>query len=267
MIPQQRVTPFYFGHSERPLFGCYHQPSPDRRRRCAVLICQPVGHEYINSHRALRQLAARFAEAGFPVLRFDYYGCGDSPGDAEDAGISEWREDIPAAIVELKRHSGLVEICVVGLRVGASLALMASCLRDDVESLVLWDPVENGRDYCDELLRLEKEMARFRPRRWIRKSTGAVEVGGFRFSSRLMAEIEEINLLASARVAVRNLLIINSSEEAESRLHHHLCGPATHVDWERVQAPSIWLPNAGGILLVPARLLQRIVSWTCGICS
>src|SRR5437773_7734152 len=74
----EKVVPFYFGSPDKLLFGCYHEPSLERRRKCAVVVCQPVGHEYINSHRALRQLAARLCDAGFPVLRFDYYGCGDS---------------------------------------------------------------------------------------------------------------------------------------------------------------------------------------------
>jgi len=87
MRQAEKVAPFYFGSPDKLLFGCYHEPTLGRRRKCAVVVCQPVGHEYINSHRALRQLAARLCDAGFPVLRFDYYGCGDSSGSREEGTI------------------------------------------------------------------------------------------------------------------------------------------------------------------------------------
>ena len=75
------IEPFYFGTSSKPLFGCYHVPQSALRRDCGVLFCAPMGSEYVRFHRAYRQLADRLAKAGFPVLRFDFYGCGDSSGD------------------------------------------------------------------------------------------------------------------------------------------------------------------------------------------
>jgi len=79
------VRPFYFGAPGKELFGCLHAPEPDCCLDCGVVVCQPFGHEYVNSHRALRQLAKRLVDAGFPVLRFDYYGCGDSRGETTES--------------------------------------------------------------------------------------------------------------------------------------------------------------------------------------
>src|SRR5436309_3450102 len=59
-------TPFYFGPASRPLFGWYHEPIAKAHRAFSMLISPPLGHEYINSHRALRHLADRSAAAGVP---------------------------------------------------------------------------------------------------------------------------------------------------------------------------------------------------------
>ena len=137
MKPDEKVVPFYFGRPDKLLFACYHEPPLERRRQCAVVVCQPVGHEYINSHRALRQLASRLCDAGFPVLRFDYYGCGDSSRNAEEGRIPQWLEDISTAISEVRRRAGAVQNCLIGLRVGGALAMIAVAERADLENLVL----------------------------------------------------------------------------------------------------------------------------------
>jgi predicted alpha/beta hydrolase len=65
-----------------------------------------------------RQLAAR----GFNVLRFDYYGSGDSAGDDSEMRLSGSCEDIVAAIEELKDICDAKTVALIGLRLGASLA-------------------------------------------------------------------------------------------------------------------------------------------------
>ena len=62
--------------------------------------------------------------------------------------------DTRAAIDELKRQvPGLDRVTLVGLRFGATLAAAAAAGRDDVERLVLWDPVVDGADYMQSVLR------------------------------------------------------------------------------------------------------------------
>ena len=71
---------FFFRESKSPLFAQYHAPDTGGGgvRSTSVLLCQPYGHEYIRAHRAFRTLGERLARAGFPTLRFDYRGCGES---------------------------------------------------------------------------------------------------------------------------------------------------------------------------------------------
>jgi len=126
------------------------------------LICQPVGHEYVNSHRALRHLAARLAEAGFPVLRFDYYGCGDSSGNSEDASVAQWLKDISAAVVRIETSLRSFPHLYVGLRFGCDAGSSGRLLNK--ATLKAWsfgDPVMEGEKYFDELLLLERKCCVF----------------------------------------------------------------------------------------------------------
>jgi pimeloyl-ACP methyl ester carboxylesterase len=145
------VQPFYFGTSQKQLFGVYHAPEARAARQAAFLLCQPLGHEYLRAHRAFRNLAVALAGQGFHVLRFDYFGCGDSGGDDEQATVEQCLLDLSAAIDELKDTAGAAKVSLIGLRFGATLAAVAASRRTDIDRIVLWDPVLEGRDYLDDL--------------------------------------------------------------------------------------------------------------------
>lgn len=257
------TSPFYFGSAGKRLYGCLHKPPPNRRRGCAVLICQPIGHEYINSHRALRQLAVRLAEAGFPALRFDYYGCGDSSGDAEAGTVPQWLEDISTAVSELRQRCGLSRVCLLGLRLGGALSAIVAARRTDVEGLVLWDPVVRGSSYLEELLALQEEMQRFRPRSGgRRKAQAPLELLGFPLSRALASEIEDINLLAIADRLDKNVLVVESKGlENDTNMQTRLTQPGARLNYQRMEIPQVWLPTVDGSLLVPAPAINTVVSW------
>ena len=267
MKPAEKVLPLYFGSPDKLLFGCFHDPTLERRRKCAVVVCQPVGHEYVNSHRALRQLAARLCNAGFPVLRFDYHGCGDSSGSGEEGTILQWLEDISTAISEVRRRTGLVQVCLIGLRLGGALAMIAAAERADLESIALWDPVVSGKSYLYGLLRLQKEMLRFRPKpSSAQEPQGHLDVLGFPLSRLLRAELEKIDLLAVAGSPAKNVLVIQSDQTSgEANLKEHLSQTEARLEYQRLDAPQIWLPTSDGSLLVPSQILHSIVSWTYGV--
>ena len=114
------MTPFYFGMRQRRLFGIY-EPARTSSAHAAVL-CNPWGNEYIHAYRSLRQLALLLTIAGFHILRFDYYGTGNSAGDMIDADVQGWKADIETAMDELRHITDLQQVTLVGLRLGATLA-------------------------------------------------------------------------------------------------------------------------------------------------
>jgi len=263
MSPHNGILPLYFGPRDRSLFGCYHKPRLERSGKCAVVICQPLGHEYINCHRALRQLAARLADAGFPVLRFDYYGCGDSSGETEDGTISGWLEDVSTALAEVRRRTGIDQTCVVGLRLGATLALMSGALRGEIERLVLWNPVIDGKTYLEELLSLQKEMLCFRPRPKTRqKPEDYIEVLGFPLSNLLCDQLRALDLLRLLQRPAHNVLMLESYPVPfGDTLRNHLSQSEARLEYQVIEATPIWLPTSDGSLHVPFQALQAAVSW------
>src|SRR5947209_7721960 len=84
--PAVRQTALYLPGDGRPYFAWLHRPEGTPPSDHAVVICPPVGHEQVHSHRALRHLADASARCGLPTLRLDYDGTGDSPGSDEDPG-------------------------------------------------------------------------------------------------------------------------------------------------------------------------------------
>src|SRR5438874_5834071 len=84
-----------------------------------VLIVPPFGWEDVCSYRPLRFLARMLAQSGFPVLRFDLPGTGDSSGDALGRELFEaWIQSIDDAAAELRAATGVTNVAVVGMRLG-----------------------------------------------------------------------------------------------------------------------------------------------------
>src|SRR5207248_357876 len=101
-------------------------------------------------HRSLRHLADALAAVGWPCVRFDWHGTGDSGGSDEDPDrVATWLANIRDAQAWLTRQLGCKRISVVGLRLGATLAAHAASA-EEIDGLVLWAPVVKGRRYVRE---------------------------------------------------------------------------------------------------------------------
>ena len=92
----------------------------------------------IGAHRSFLQLGARLAAAGYPVIRFDRRGVGDSGG--EDPGFADSGADIAAAAGALRAACPqLREIAGFGLCDGAS-ALVIHHRAAGIDRLILANP-------------------------------------------------------------------------------------------------------------------------------
>jgi uncharacterized protein len=263
MTSPNPVVPLFFGSPDKRLFGCYHEPRIGQRRRCAVAICQPMGHEYIYCHRALRQLAVRLCRVGFPVLRFDFYGCGDSAGDADEGSLAQWLQDASTAVTEIKNRTGAEQMCLMGIRLGAAVAFAAAAQRVDIDSVVLWDPVISGRAYLEELSRLQNEALQRRRKPSRNTSESVAEIVGFPLPNALRAELEQLSLVTIVPNPRTQVLHIQSNySEDHACLKDHLASHGARFEYQQVQAPKIWQPTVDGNLLVPIQVLPSIVNWT-----
>ena len=266
-LTQVDIEPFYFGPSATRLFGCYQAPLPGRRRSCGVVLCYPMGHEYIAGHRAYRQLAFRLSQAGFPVLRFDFYGCGDSAGDSGHGHVSRWLEDIATAVAEIRKKTDVAKLCLVGLRLGGSLAMMAGDQRNDIDGIALWDHVVVGKSYIQELISAHQEMLRqyYVQGEAIWTEEEMTEILGFPLTELMLAELSEVNLLAIRSKPANRILVIKSNREAVwNRLREHLHSLTIPCEFQQVPGPQIWKEDMNRVL-VPSPILDALVSWLSGV--
>ena len=156
-VEQPSEEAVFVGPAERPVFVWHHPPALERTRRAGIVLCPPLGYEYMSSYRTYRILARRLSALGFDVIRVDYDGTGNSCGDAEDAGrMAAWLRSIRHAIAEARRCAGSDTLFLLGLRGGSLLALQAALDDGQVAGLVLWHPYSSGRAYVRELKALAR---------------------------------------------------------------------------------------------------------------
>lgn len=146
------AKPRCFGPPARRLFGIYHPPAEGSAGRPAVVLCNPFGQEAIRAQRMMRVLGERLARNGHAVLRFDYFGTGDSLGDDIEGELDGWGLDVMEADRELRAVSGAAQTTWIGMRLGATIALQATAHGPPVLGrLVLWDAVFDGASYLEHL--------------------------------------------------------------------------------------------------------------------
>lgn len=257
------IEPFYFGPSTRPLFGLYHAPRGELARDTRVVLCHPIGHEFIRFHRAQRQLATRLSNAGFSVLRFDFYGCGDSAGDSDEGHVNRWIGDVSAAIDEMKRRSAARTISLVGFRLAGTLSLMAAAMRGDVDSLVLWDPVVSGKAYVHQSGALHREMLRSAHVNPDHPGSSEAEALGFPLTERMRADLDALDLLTLRPRAANTILLVESKPQGDQRLlRDRLERTGAAVEYRHLPDPQFWVWGEDFTrVLVPHQILQSIVTW------
>ena len=133
-------------------FGWLHDAPRSAGSDAAVLLCSGLSHDASTAHRPFRLLAGLLAAAGYPTLRFDYLGTGDSRDAEAEECLAVWQRSVHAAADWLRETTGVTRIVMVGLRFGAPIAMLAAAARKDVAGLMLIEPVLRGKSYVGQLV-------------------------------------------------------------------------------------------------------------------
>ena len=181
-------------------FGWLHESWGD----IGVLMCPGVGRDAARSDMSLRLLAVELARSGYPTLRFDYPGTGDSCDlDGEEPSAS-WLESIGAA-ASIVRSTGVRQIVLCGVRLGSMLAAIKALEYDDVCAAALVDPVVTGSSYLRELS-IASQLETGAPV----GDDGGVEVDELRLADGPTAPLRAFSLLSMEAPPARHLLVLNS---------------------------------------------------------
>lgn len=247
------MNPFYFGESASPLFGAFHpaRAAAGEGEAPAVLLCYPIGSEYLRAHRAFRQLTSLLTRAGCAVLRFDYFGTGDSAGDAEEATAEAWLANVGAAIDELKDAAGVARVSLAGLRFGATLAAVAARDRDDVDAIVLWDPFLSG-PACLAAMGIDGEAV---------DRDGVVGSGGFAVSPALRRGIAALGLGEGNPAEGPEAHVVVSAPDAEAEaLARRWRDAGRAASYACVPSEGDWAKgDRFGSALIPQAIIQDVV--------
>jgi pimeloyl-ACP methyl ester carboxylesterase len=203
-----RTLPIVVGE-DPPLLGLLTVPEGRHGER-GVVLCAPLFHQNICSYRPVRNLAMRIADAGQPVLRFDWPNCGDS-GDVPVVSMSTLTDSIRDAIHALREQTGVEKVTLVGVRIGATLATLAARDEPDVDELVLLAPFATGHAYLRELRAFEAMVQdQFSEPNFPVPPIpdGSLEAGGFLISPAEMEAFEGIDLVSAASsVSAKRVLV------------------------------------------------------------
>jgi uncharacterized protein len=243
------MIPVRFGADAREMVGFYHPPAQPGPGKPAVLICNPFGQEAIRSYRMLRLLADRLAAAGCSVLRFDYFGTGDSPGEDDAASLAGWAGDIGSAHRELVARSPKPSVTWVGVRLGASLcALAAQTARAQLQRIVMWDPIIDGPAYLASFGGSTPE--------------ANVEAMGFALSERFKNELRSLNLARLHPLKItRASLILGQDNALAQQWRGSLEAAGMAFDWTVSAAAAAWNSDkAMNTASIPAELLKLVQS-------
>lgn len=260
MTGPSAAQPLFITASPRPLFIWHHPPASHCRRRAAIVLCPPLGYEYMSAYRTWRVLAERLTALGFDTVRLDYDGTGNSAGHFEDSGrLDAWIRSIECGIVEARRLSGSDAVALVGLRAGAMLALQAAAARGGVERLVLWSPFGSGHAYVRDLA-VHAGLLRQRYESDEVAELG-VNVAGFVFTRETVASLERWKTdLITTRPAPDVLLIDHDNRLIDPKVHARLQSLGSRITRIRPAGTAAMLRQAE-FASVPEPALDAIVAW------
>ncbi|MFC4766933.1 alpha/beta hydrolase family protein [Effusibacillus consociatus] len=206
---------------ERELTGTLHYPSNtsgenevSRARHPIVIICHGFIGNRIGVDRLFVKTARYLAERHHIVLRFDYAGCGESPGDYGQGGIDHLIEQTRHVIDYALGIEGVDSdrIILLGHSLGGALALLTAAGDSRVKSLILWSAVANpfkditrivGENRHDQLLQ-----------------SGYIDYCGYSLTTRFFESLSKYQPLLQTRNFVGNVLLVHGSDDDVIPVHY-----------------------------------------------
>ncbi len=121
---------FFSGSKNRQIYGFFQEAV--RQVKGALLYIHPFAEEKNISHYIMANMLRQASQNGYSSLRIDLSGTGDSESELNEVELEDWRQDILAALEQLKQKSQCDKVYVMGLRSGFNLGFWA-CEQSSIE--------------------------------------------------------------------------------------------------------------------------------------
>ncbi len=214
---------FYFKNSSgKELFGVMHFPEKPGSK--GVLICHPLFEEKLHVHRVLVDFSRLLSSSGFSVMRFDYYGDGDSQGEFEEATLETRLNDISSALNFFREKTSVDRLALLGVRFGATLVSLSAENKGLSDALILWAPILKGNDYLLQILRmnLTQQVVVYKKVLYTRedlikglKEGGKINVEGYEITRDLYEQVSKVDLLAENKKFKGKTLLFQFSQNSD----------------------------------------------------
>ncbi|AKJ29874.1 alpha/beta fold hydrolase [Caldimonas brevitalea] len=262
-----------FAGPAREVVGVLQRPEGTVEGRPAFLLCKPFGQEAVRTNQMFQALAQRLCREGCTVLRFDYHGTGDAPGDGADQTLAGWTADTLAAWEQLEAYAGAAPVHLFGVGLGATLAALAAVQRPHAAArVVLWEPVLEGPAYLQALLEAHRrEVARELQTPWrrLRRENRVPEptlpgsVIGFDMGPTLTREIEALRPEVLRRVAVRQQPLLIALRDDQRR--GLAVGALPDAELLSIEETIDWMSgDARGTAIVPRQIQTVLLAGLTG---
>jgi alpha-beta hydrolase superfamily lysophospholipase len=246
----------WFGPQRRPALGWLSAPV-DGVADSGVVVAPPHGYPYWCSHRTLRTIAEVLAADGHQVLRIDYDGTGDSAGDQWDSDrLAAWRATLAGAVREL-RGLGASRITLLGVRLGATLALL-DARELEIDRVLAWQPVVTGRRYAKELRLLSQAVP---PGFDALEPAGTRVVAGNVFSSQTLSDIGRLDVAELQAPPARSTLVVDDLHGSSAAAAEHLRAIGAEVEYLQLPGGELALETPPEFATVPAEIVTAIRAW------
>jgi dienelactone hydrolase len=178
--------------------------------------------------------------------------------------VAAWRHDVLEAVRALRARAGDVRVAVVGLRMGATMA-MAALEGEPVDSLILWMPYANGTAYVKDTTKLHKLQTMLEPEGFTSApkgwSAGGEEALGFLLTPETTTDLREIDLLRTAKAPAKQTLIIDGANvPSEGKLADHLRGIGSATDLAHIPGQK-FLMQINHKADLPSAAIDEMVRW------
>jgi len=140
------VEPVVFPNAAgQRLVGILHRPETNRAPGTAILLLSPGIKGRVAPHRLYVKLARKLCNAGFTVMRFDFYGLGDSEGELDETLVADvyasvasarYMDDTVAAMDWMQGEHRIERFVLCGLCGGAITGMFAGARDPRVDALV-----------------------------------------------------------------------------------------------------------------------------------
>lgn len=183
-----------------------------------MLICSPWGYEELCTRSSWRELADRFAAAGFPTLRFDYPGAGDSLGSSsESRRLEDWVAASRAAATFLSEIAKAESLILVGQGLGAGIATLVALELENICGLVLLTGFAKGRAFVREMGASASLLADAAQVVCTPCADGRLNVLGFELSAPFVEDIKKVDFLSTTRAPAPRILFVGRPHSQQDK--------------------------------------------------